>query len=27
VSPALAAWLPMLIFLPLAYVAAIRRWE
>lgn len=27
VSPALAAWLPMLIFVPLAYVAAIRRWE
>jgi lipopolysaccharide export system permease protein len=27
VRPALAAWLPMLIFLPLAYVAALRRWE
>jgi lipopolysaccharide export system permease protein len=27
VSPALAAWLPMLIFLPPAYVAAARRWE
>ena len=27
VSPALAAWLPVLIFLPLAYVAALRRWE
>jgi lipopolysaccharide export system permease protein len=27
VSPALAAWLPMLIFVPIAYVTALRRWE
>ncbi|MHB0959140.1 MAG: LptF/LptG family permease [Pirellulaceae bacterium] len=27
VSPALAAWLPLLIFAPLAYVWAARRWE
>lgn len=27
VSPALAAWLPLLIFVPPAYVAAARRWE
>jgi lipopolysaccharide export system permease protein len=27
VSPALAAWLPLIIFLPMAYVAALRRWE
>jgi lipopolysaccharide export system permease protein len=27
VSPALAAWLPMLIFIPIAYVGALRRWE
>ena len=27
VSPALAAWLPMLVFIPIAYVGALRRWE
>lgn len=27
VSPALAAWLPVLVFVPVAYVAALRRWE
>jgi lipopolysaccharide export system permease protein len=27
VPPALAAWLPMLIFVPVAYVAAARHWE
>ncbi len=27
VSPALAAWLPMLIFVPIARVGALRRWE
>lgn len=27
VSPALAAWLPVFIFVPLAYAAAARRWE
>ncbi|MHB8969680.1 MAG: LptF/LptG family permease [Pirellulaceae bacterium] len=27
ISPALAAWLPMLIFAPVAYVTALRRWE
>lgn len=27
VSPALAAWLPVLIFVPLAYTLAARRWE
>jgi lipopolysaccharide export system permease protein len=27
VSPALAAWLPLMIFMPPAYVAAARRWE
>lgn len=27
VSPALAAWLPLLIFVPPAYMAAARRWE
>ena len=27
ISPALAAWLPVLIFVPLAYNMAIRRWE
>jgi lipopolysaccharide export system permease protein len=27
VSPALAAWLPLLVFVPVAYVSAVRRWE
>ena len=27
ISPALAAWLPLLIFAPTAYMAALRRWE
>jgi lipopolysaccharide export system permease protein len=27
ISPALAAWLPLLIFAPIAYMTAIRRWE
>ncbi|MCU0961373.1 MAG: LptF/LptG family permease [Pirellulaceae bacterium] len=27
VSPALAAWLPLMVFVPPAYVAAARRWE
>ena len=27
ISPALAAWLPLIIFLPAAYVSAARRWE
>ena len=27
ISPALAAWLPVLIFVPLAYTVSIRRWE
>ncbi|MGM0489498.1 MAG: LptF/LptG family permease [Planctomycetota bacterium] len=27
ISPALAAWLPVLVFVPLAYTLAARRWE
>ncbi len=27
ISPALAAWLPLLLFAPVAYTAAARRWE
>ncbi len=27
ISPALAAWLPLMIFAPVAYTMAIRRWE
>ncbi len=27
IRPALAAWLPLLIFAPLAYTAAVRKWE
>jgi len=27
ITPAFAAWLPLLLFLPLAYVVAARRWE
>lgn len=27
ITPALAAWLPVLIFVPLAYTLSIRRWE